>query len=141
MAIEWKIIHNEGYYVQVMDSVRPCCVGIGKTPEQAMEQLIERLAFDAAYQEDLLKELKNAKLRTRGDIWKVPAPDWSQAPEGAKFFAVDANGKGFWYRSPPVVVQDFWRHPRTSDVDNAGDFILPLGIDWRLTLQEKPEGE
>ena len=153
MTIEWKVECEDGEYsVVANDSRCPASTGKGKTPLQALENLVECLSNDASELERVLGLLKHEmgilKERERAasseDVFRLtsyPCPDWSQAPEGVKFFAVDASGKGFWYRSRPLVVQDFWRVPVTADMDKAGDFFIPLGIDWRLTLQEKPEDE
>ncbi|MBO6754935.1 MAG: hypothetical protein JJ902_01290 [Roseibium sp.] len=59
--------------------------------------------------------------------------DWKQAPKGARWWAVDANGEAFWYCVPNVVAfTDFWFSERAP----APDFGFTG--DWRVSLNERP---
>lgn len=77
-----------------------------------------------------------------------PMPDWTQAPEWAQWWAVDANGQSMWYRVEPYCDDDegaCW----CGQFDDKGDYdsgmfcerhtTLPLGIDWRTTLTPRPQ--
>lgn len=82
----------------------------------------------------------------------LPQPDWDRAPEWAKWWAVDANGWAAWFRAKPycdksegacwcpqpVMVEgihiiDSPEHDRQIE--------LPIGVDWRTTLQRRPKHE
>ncbi|MDB5776094.1 MAG: phage-related protein [Herbaspirillum sp.] len=59
--------------------------------------------------------------------------DWSNAPKGAKWWAMDADGKAHWYMAPNFIVgTDFW----FSDEDPAPAFGYTG--DWRGSLTERP---
>jgi hypothetical protein len=38
-----------------------------------------------------------------------PEVDWNQAPKGARWWAVDANGEAHWFLEPNIApFTDFW---------------------------------
>src|SRR5688572_2979005 len=37
-----------------------------------------------------------------------PEPDWSQAPEWAQWWAVDANNSAYWYEIKPTLLINCW---------------------------------
>ena len=61
-------------------------------------------------------------------------PDWSQAPDGAQYYAIDADGAANWYERKVATCLGgaFWGtiFDRSSEYD-AGCVDIPLGIDWR----------
>lgn len=73
-----------------------------------------------------------------------PEPDWSQAPDWAQWWAVDADGTAVWYEAEPFVSDPFmWDWNYTPHTQNKIDKILhiPIGIDWRTTLRRRPQPE
>ncbi|WP_025915830.1 hypothetical protein [Herminiimonas sp. CN] len=59
--------------------------------------------------------------------------DWSQAPKGARWWAMDADGKANWFVAPNVVARtNFW----FSEPIPAPNFGY-IG-DWRESLVERP---
>ena len=59
--------------------------------------------------------------------------DWSNAPKGARWWAVDANGEAHWFCTPDVAAfSDFW----FSEPQSAPSFGY-VG-DWRQSLVERP---
>lgn len=68
-------------------------------------------------------------------------PDWSQAPDWAMWWAVDANGRTNWYEVEPRRIGELWSVARSDKWTAGGDVDLPLGIDWRQTLQRRPEAD
>jgi len=74
-----------------------------------------------------------------------PEPDWSEAPEWAEWWAVDAWGCANWFQQKPCcAVEDIeWREPDDWDDEwpqlPARNVDLPLGADWRLTVRRRPE--
>ena len=74
-------------------------------------------------------------------------PDWTQAPEWATWYAIDANGAGTWYRDEPFICNAS-RYTSASYWDAVSDYAmtekapkLPLGIDWRLCIWQRPEAQ
>jgi transcription elongation factor Elf1 len=63
-----------------------------------------------------------------------PQPDWSKAPEWAKWWAVDADGEAFWYELEPS--RGFSCFSGTGDTRRAGVVDVE---DWRETLTARPE--
>ncbi|WP_320194700.1 hypothetical protein RMR10_010030 [Agrobacterium rosae] len=63
----------------------------------------------------------------------MPKVDWKQAPKGARWWAVDANGDAHWFMEPDIAAfTDFW-------------FSVPVDAptfefdgDWRSSLTERP---
>jgi len=82
-------------------------------------------------------------------IPEMPKPDWSRAPAWAQWWAVDGlhNGTGYvagWFSEEPEHddVMGMWTgNPEWGDTDDCFDqyIVLPIGIDWRCTLQRRPE--
>ena len=59
-------------------------------------------------------------------------PDWKDAPEWAKYFAMDADGSGYWYERKPVRFDSSWL-PDDFRFAIAGNFT-----DWRQSLEQRP---
>lgn len=60
--------------------------------------------------------------------------DWKLAPKGAHWWAMDADGKAYWYCAPDVAAfTDFW----FSEPLEAPSFGY-VG-DWRKSLVERPQ--
>ena len=75
-----------------------------------------------------LKQLKAINMEQ--EVFKN-APDWAQ------WFAIDANGDGFWHQEKPVIDGNEWVMPEGYySVGFFGRFDLN-GIDWRETLIER----
>lgn len=65
------------------------------------------------------------------------APDWSQAPDGAKWCVIDPTGDCYWHEVEPTPDSLSWE---SGTADFAGFvFAIPLGIDWRLCKWQRPE--
>ena len=70
------------------------------------------------------------------------APDWSQAPEWARWSAIHANGLRYWMEKEPSS-----QHGAVAWDNNCGkqefdfdcDESLPIGLDWRLCKWQRPE--
>lgn len=73
--------------------------------------------------------------------------DWSQAPEWAMWWAVDPAGWASWYQEEPVmyltdnysgwVVRTINGYQQGHDLE-APSIDIPLGIDWRTLLRQRP---
>lgn len=68
-------------------------------------------------------------------------PDWSKVPAWASWWAVAPNGVVMGFEAMPTIkngiiesgwyaAQGFW--------ESIGRVDLPIGCDWRLTLQQRP---
>jgi hypothetical protein len=74
---------------------------------------------------------------------ELPQPDWSQSPGYATHHGFNPNGDGRWLeltepmytrRAITAVDVDWWQVAQ----DPSG-LTLPIGIDWRTTLQQRPK--
>jgi hypothetical protein len=75
----------------------------------------------------------------------MSAPDWSQAPEWAQYWAINADLEAFWYECKPYPLTNLkdacWQWSDECEFTRcrlAGEAALPIGIDWRCTLHERP---
>jgi hypothetical protein len=59
-------------------------------------------------------------------------PDWSEAPEWARFWALDSDGGAWWYERRPDAGSGNFGNGGTRDRDTNA---CP---NWRETLQERP---
>ncbi len=78
----------------------------------------------------------------------IPGPDWGQAPEWAMWWAVNADLEAFWYAFKPFPLTNLtdacWQWSDDDEfkrIRSAGEAVLPIGIDWRTTLSERPQGQ
>lgn len=79
----------------------------------------------------------------------MPRADWSQAPEWAMWHVIHASGRCTFYECEPVRYDGdgYWDAPpdpqrRGRVLGRRGDYReieLPLGCDWRLTKERRPE--
>ena len=74
------------------------------------------------------------------------APDWNEAPNWAKWYAIDCHNAGFWFDAPePLITYDNETYDAPTWANNsickfsAHVGLLPFGIDWRLCKWQRPE--
>jgi len=78
------------------------------------------------------------------------APDWSQAPDGAQWYAIDADGVATFFDVEPEWEMFEWVIDWRSDPDapsypneplilDAPKIDVPLGVDWRLCKWQRLE--
>lgn len=73
---------------------------------------------------------------------EAPEPDWTNAPEWAQWWAVDANGMAWWYATQPEYLSgDGTEWDCGQQARRVGEIDLPLGTDWRTTLRRRPEAQ
>lgn len=58
-------------------------------------------------------------------------PDWKDAPEWAKWVAMDDDGDWYWYEEEPIPMN-------LNFVRSAGRMALAAKPFWRGTLEAKP---
>ena len=68
-------------------------------------------------------------------------PDWSLAPEWAKWWAMDKDGDANWYALKPFVGVDYFQNQDSSAEHRAFLGTLNFGYkgDWRDSLRIRPE--
>lgn len=59
-------------------------------------------------------------------------PSWDDAPEWAKYMAMDEDGAWYWYEDEPYpsILKEEWA--------NDMKFERVAIADWRLTLESRP---
>lgn len=75
-------------------------------------------------------EFQPTGYETPTDEWK---PDWSQAPEWAKWWAVDGDNNANWYkRKPSIDDTEFysWKYSEAPSFNYQGD--------WKNSLRSRP---
>lgn len=77
-----------------------------------------------------------------------PRPNWTQAPSWSNWWAVDPNGWAHWYQEEPIysltITYCGWLPKTIERIQQgaeiwAGEIDLPLGVDWRLLKEKRPE--
>lgn len=96
-----------------------------------------------------LEELQCALTMQEGDTpvaaTPQPTPDWSQAPEWAQWWSMDQDGKQQWWEKKPVLDDRYawwlydWSHFTTYRHKRVEFRPDENGIDWRETLQQRPQ--
>lgn len=110
------------------------------------------LGYDDA---DIVKFQRAAEDSDRALAWldalpQAPEPDWDAAPEWARwatlFFnrAYAASGRMalYWqfHEGEPIRDEISWMTPKgTKSLIGSQRVEIPLGIDWRTTLRQRPE--
>ena len=96
-------------------------------------------------------------IRGRDEFWKAQehinslvkayddlAPDWTQAPKNAQAYTIDMNGEANYMKCDVDPTGDgVWGDlDDMCDPDSPPTFVvLPLGIDWRLCIWQRPEAQ
>lgn len=64
-------------------------------------------------------------------------PIWNDAPQWARWLAMDATGRWWWYAEKPRRgFGDSWRNPWGTRVQEAG--FTPGRTGWSATLEQRP---
>lgn len=61
-------------------------------------------------------------------------PNWENAPDWARYLAMDKDGRWHWYEHKPVARFTIWWEHRAGRKQAVPMFYQ----DWRDTLEEKP---
>jgi hypothetical protein len=65
-----------------------------------------------------------------------PAPDWSRAQPWASFWAVNADGKAYWFPAEPVMVNGKWTAEQSGYYGTFDRHLPYLG--WETSLHRRP---
>jgi len=90
---------------------------------------------DVAYHDLLAREAKSI-VQAMVAAYDALAPDWSQAPDGAQWYTIDAENQRCWHINEPALFDWAWD---SNGMDWAGFTDVPLGVDWRLCKWQRPE--
>jgi hypothetical protein len=77
-------------------------------------------------------------------VWETLAenmrPDWAAVDDSLCWWAVDPDGTCMYFAEEPRVVDDLatWYQPDGVYAEFDKRIVLPLGLDWRLTLLQRP---
>jgi hypothetical protein len=64
-------------------------------------------------------------------------PEWKDAPEWAKYLAMDEDGTWWWYEFEPKLGNgDIWLYPDDGRMDEA-EFTMKEYA-WKETLEARP---
>lgn len=90
---------------------------------------------DVAYHDLLAREARSI-VQAMVAAYDALAPDWSQAPDGAQWYTIDAENQRCWHINEPALFDWAWD---SNGMDWAGFTDVPLGVDWRLCKWQRPE--
>ncbi len=89
--------------------------------------------MDARAQELKRMEAQLDAVTAERDALKKFAPNWDDAPEYARFVAMQADGTWRWYAAKPSMLPGFWE---------SSFAICPVWFgEWANSLQERPVTE
>ena len=114
----------------------------GKSPLRAVVIEADWPIYEQAWELVKLQDVKDT-------IRKQAVPDWSKAPEGAKFWAVDFDGIACWFSLKPFPSMGRWCIDGTRKSSDFGylkdrQIVLPPKTtfpDWKLMLHKRSEGD
>ena len=86
--------------------------------------------------DDMMAREAKSIVQATVDAYDALAPDWSQAPDGAQWYTIDAENQRCWHINEPALFDWAWD---SNGMDWAGFTDVPLGVDWRLCKWQRPE--
>ena len=99
---------------------------------------------------DLMAREAKEIVQATVNAYDALAPDWSQAPDGARWYTIDADGVATFFDVEPEWEMFEWVIDWRSDPDapsypneplilDAPKIDVPIGVDWRLLKWQRPE--
>ena len=99
---------------------------------------------------DLMAREAKEIVQATVNAYDALAPDWSQAPDGAQWYTIDADGVATFFDVEPEWEMFEWVIDWRSDPDapsypneplilDAPKIDVPIGVDWRLLKWQRPE--
>lgn len=61
-------------------------------------------------------------------------PDWKDAPEWARYLAMDKDGSWYWYEEEPLKLTHIW-----ADTDGQCSYATFHPPHWKSSLEQRPE--
>ena len=71
---------------------------------------------------------------------RASQPNWDEAPEWAQWHGIEPDTLGYWMAYEPIAALGCW-YTGCERALKSGYYTLPIGIDWRITLQRRPEAD
>jgi hypothetical protein len=66
-------------------------------------------------------------------------PDWKDAPEWARFLAMDENGQWFWFEDEPKCIDDDYLWYPQGNGRFVGCWTVPDSREaWKDSLEQRP---
>ena len=98
-------------------------------------EAIENYILNSMYNGDGIAS--RGQLAAIVDAYDALAPDWSNAPGWAQWYAIDVGGDAYWWEDEPDC--GFLQWLSNDEFCEAKTVDLPIGIDWRLCKWQRPE--
>ena len=106
-------------------------------------------SVEVPYHDLMAREAKEI-VQATVNAYDALAPDWSQAPDGAQWYTIDADGVATFFDVEPEWERFEWVIDWRSDPDapsypneplilDAPKIDVPIGVDWRLLKWQRPE--
>ena len=106
-------------------------------------------SVEVPYHDLMAREAKEI-VQATVNAYDALAPDWSQAPDGAQWYTIDADGVATFFDVEPEWEMFEWVIDWRSDPDapsypneplilDAPKIDVPIGVDWRLLKWQRPE--
>ncbi|UMO77900.1 hypothetical protein Cato_76 [Acinetobacter phage Cato] len=95
---------------------------------------LPRICFDMA--EAMLAENEKRQDKSRPEVLEDWQPDWSQAPEGFDWWAVDKDGQSHYYDAPPEIGAGQWL--LGGDKYQKGIKFEIFTVNWKDSLRKRP---
>ena len=67
-----------------------------------------------------------------------PSPPWAEVPKWFNWFAMDENGKQFYYEGRPINQGSSWIFRSGAFLNIHNDHRIPVTCDWKDSLVERP---
>lgn len=88
----------------------------------------------------VIDENGECRITTRSNEWQ---PDWSQAPDWAKWWAMDADRKCHWFSKEPDLHNGVSEYILGNNGEGLDNIFLPsldceYTGDWRNSLRKRP---
>jgi len=73
---------------------------------------------------------------------EMPTLVWSEAPDWANYHVYQAWGQGYWTEYEPIMGNHIHNHGRfwfaLNTKATASNYTLPLGLDYRVSVERRP---
>lgn len=114
-----------------------CTIRMALARDKDSRLALLRLHPNESFLEEKIQDIDNALLYLDA-LPKPPQPNWSQVPDWAQWWAVDANGLAHWWKDEPrVSYAGAWSGFNWYATGKVHD--IPLGTDWRTLKVKRPE--
>ena len=96
--------------------------------------VVDAWAYADAMQAEVDKRKPSGLPEALKEEWQ---PDWSQAPDWANWWAMDADSDCYWFENKPEIMSVTWLPFNASEVGDAPTFNYQGN--WRNSLRKRPQ--